>query len=218
MTHTKNTACSAVGGGKNLATFPGKAAKTARALEKKAHQLRRQRPSKNFPIPTSLKDVQGKPKRRKSGTVSLMEIRHYQKSIHLLILLLAFSKLVREIAQEKRKDLRFQSTAIQALQEGSEVYLVGLLEDSQMCMTHAKWVTVMVKYMQLAQRLCRDPVADDAMELYAQATARRNLEREQEKRCKEALEVERRRKAAESARKEKEARMQASKETVERAR
>ena len=110
-----------------------------------------------------------------------MEIRHYQKSTYSLIPLLAFSKLVREIAQERWKDLRFQSTAIQALKEGSEAYLVGLLEDSQMCTTHAKRVTVMVKDMQLAQRLCRDPVMDDAMELYAQATARRSLEREKEK-------------------------------------
>ena len=149
MACTKNTAHSAVEGGKNLATFPGKAAKTAKALEKKVHQLRRQRPSKNFLTPTSLKYVQGKTK-RKSGTVSLMKIHHYQKSTHLLIPLLAFLKLVWEIVQERRKDLRFQSAAIQALQEGSEAYLVGLLEDSQMCRTHAKWVTVMVKDMQLA--------------------------------------------------------------------
>ena len=104
------------------------------------------------------------------------------------------------------------------MQEGSEAYLVGLLEDSQMCMTHAKRVTVMVKDMQLARRLRRDPVKNDAMESYAQATARRNLEREKERQHKEALETERRRKAAESARKEKEARMQAGKETAERAR
>ena len=65
MAHTKNTTCSTAGGGKNLATFLGKAAKTTKALEKKAHQLRRQRPSKNFLTPTSLKDVQGKSKRRK---------------------------------------------------------------------------------------------------------------------------------------------------------
>ena len=79
-----------------------------------------------------------------------MEIHHYQKSTHLLIPLLAFLKLVQEIAQERRKDLRFQLVAIQALQEESEAYLVGLLEDSQMCTTHTKWVTVMVKDMQLA--------------------------------------------------------------------
>ena len=86
-----------------------------------------------------------------------------------------------------------------------------------MCTTHAKWVTVMAKDMQLDQRLCRDPVTDDAMESYAQATARRNLEEERERRCKEVLEVERKWRVAENARKEKEVRLQPSKETAERA-
>ena len=113
--------------------------------------------------------------------MGLMEIQHYQKSMHLLIPLLAFSRLIREITQERRNDLRFQSATIQALQEGSEAYLVGLLEDSQMCTTHTKRVTIMAKDMQLARRLCRDLVMDDAMESYAQATSRRNLEREREK-------------------------------------
>ena len=39
----------------------------------------------------------------------------------------------------------------------------------------------MAKDMQLARRLRRDTVRDDAVESYAQATARRNLEREREK-------------------------------------
>jgi len=34
-------------------------------------------------------------------------------------------RLVREIAQDFKTDLRFQSTAIAALQEASEAYLVG---------------------------------------------------------------------------------------------
>ena len=181
MARTKNTACSGAGGGKHLTTFPGKAAKTAKALVEKAQQLRRWRPSRNFPALVALKDAHRQPRRRKPGTVGLMEIWHYQKSTHLLIPLLAFSRLIWEITQERRNDLRFQSAAIQALQEGSKAYLKGLLEDSQMCTTHAKWVTVMAKDMQLARRLYRDQVTDDAMESYTQATARRNLEREREK-------------------------------------
>ena len=82
--------------------------------------------------------MQGQPRRRKPGTVGLMEIWHYQKSTHLLIPLLTFSRLIQEITQERRNDLTFQSAVIQALQEGSKAYLVGLLEDSQMCTTHAK--------------------------------------------------------------------------------
>src|SRR3989440_13033602 len=51
------------------------------------------------------------------GTVALREIRRYQKSTELLIRKLPFQRLVREIAQDFKSDLRFQSSAIGALQE-----------------------------------------------------------------------------------------------------
>jgi histone H3 len=71
-----------------------------------------------------------KPHRYKPGTVALREIRRYQKSTELLIRKLPFQRLVREIAQDFKTDLRFQSSAIGALQEASEAYLVGLFEDT----------------------------------------------------------------------------------------
>lgn len=61
-----------------------------------------------------------KPHRYRPGTVALREIRKYQKSTDLLIRKLPFQRLVREIAQEFKTDLRFQSTAILALQEAAE--------------------------------------------------------------------------------------------------
>nr|ACO09422.1 Histone H3.3 [Osmerus mordax] len=67
-----------------------------------------------------------KPHRYRPGTVALREIRRYQKSTELLIRKLPFQRLVREIAQDFKTDLRFQSAAIGALQEASEAYLVGL--------------------------------------------------------------------------------------------
>jgi len=91
--------------------------------------------------------------RYRPGTVALREIRHYQKSTELLIRKLPFQRLVREIAQEYRMYLRFQSTALLALQEASEAYLVGLFEDSNLCAIHAKRVTIMPKDMQLARRI-----------------------------------------------------------------
>lgn len=69
-----------------------------------------------------------KPHRYRPGTVALREIRKYQKSTDLLIRKLPFQRLVREIAQDFRKDLRFQSTAILAIQEAAEDYLVHLFE------------------------------------------------------------------------------------------
>ena len=96
---------------------------------------------------------QGKPRvhRYQPGTVVLREIHRYQKSTELLIRKLLFQRLVREIAQDLGKmNMRFQSGAIMALQEASEAYLVGLLEDSNLCAIHAKRVTIMPKDIQLA--------------------------------------------------------------------
>ncbi|XP_059930793.1 uncharacterized protein LOC132474238 [Gadus macrocephalus] len=79
-----------------------------------------------------------KPHRYRPGTVALREIRRYQKSTELLIRKLPFQRLVREIAQDFKTDLRFQSSAVMALQEASEAYLVGLFEDTNLCAIHAK--------------------------------------------------------------------------------
>uniref|UniRef100_A0A8C7JSR3 Core Histone H2A/H2B/H3 domain-containing protein n=1 Tax=Oncorhynchus kisutch TaxID=8019 RepID=A0A8C7JSR3_ONCKI len=84
-----------------------------------------------------------KPHRYRPGTVALREIRRYQKSTELLIRKLPFQRLVREIAQDFKTDLRFQSSAVMALQEASEAYLVGL-------------VTIVPKDIQLARRIRRE--------------------------------------------------------------
>ncbi|XP_052503548.1 uncharacterized protein LOC128055175 [Budorcas taxicolor] len=75
-----------------------------------------------------------KPHRYRPGTVALREIRRYQKSTELLIRKLPFQRLVREIAQDFKTDLRFQSSAVMALQEACEAYLVGLFEDTNLCL------------------------------------------------------------------------------------
>ena len=94
-----------------------------------------------------------KPHRFRPGTVALREIRRFQKSTDLLIRKLPFQRLVREIAQEFKTDLRFQSAAVLALQEAAEAYLVGLFEDSNLCAIHAKRVTIMPRDIQLARRI-----------------------------------------------------------------
>lgn len=94
-----------------------------------------------------------RPHRYKPGTVALREIRRYQKSTDLLIRKLPFQRLVREIANDLKPDLRFQSTAIQALQEAVEPYLVRLFEDTNLCALHANRVTIQLKDMRLALRL-----------------------------------------------------------------
>ena len=94
-----------------------------------------------------------KPHRHRPGQIALREIRRYQKSTDLLIKKLPFQRLVREIAQDYKTDLRFQSLAVLALQEASEAYLVGLFKDTNLCAIHAKRVTIMPKDIQLARRI-----------------------------------------------------------------
>ena len=94
-----------------------------------------------------------KPHRYRPGAKALKEIRRYQKSTELLIRKLPFQRLVREIAQDFKTDLRFQSHAIMALQEASEAYLTSLFEDTNLCAIHAKRVTIMPKDIQLARRI-----------------------------------------------------------------
>ena len=93
----------------------------------------------------------GKAPRKQVGNKA--EIRRYQKSTELLIRKLPFQRLVREVAQQFKSDLRFQSSAVLALQEASESYLVGLFEDTNLCAIHAKRVTIMPKDIQLARRI-----------------------------------------------------------------
>ena len=114
-----------------------------------------------------------KPHRFRPGTVALREIRRYQKSTELLIRKLPFQRLVRELAQDfkvcvseltqtmtclltrfpQQTDLRFQSSAVMALQEASEAYLVSLFEDTNLAAIHAKRVTIQPKDLALARRL-----------------------------------------------------------------
>ena len=94
-----------------------------------------------------------KPHRYRAGTVALKDIRHFQGSTALLIRKLPFQRVVREIAQDYKTDLRFQSAAILCLQEATEAYLVRLFDDANLCAIHARRVTIMPKDIQLARRI-----------------------------------------------------------------
>eukprot|EP00882_Tetradesmus_deserticola_P004439 GHRQ01004684.1.p1 GENE.GHRQ01004684.1~~GHRQ01004684.1.p1 ORF type:complete len:152 (+),score=34.42 GHRQ01004684.1:186-641(+) len=89
----------------------------------------------------------------KRGTVALREIRKYQKSTELLLRRAPFQRLVREVCQSFKRDFMFRKEALLALQEAAEAYVVGMMEDSNLCAIHAKRVTIMPKDMQLASRL-----------------------------------------------------------------
>ncbi|KAJ6624889.1 histone H3 protein [Mycena sp. CBHHK59/15] len=117
--------------------FAGRRAQDQRATK---------RAEKKLPEPT-------KHRRFRPGTVALREIRHYQKGTDLLLRKLPFQRLVREIAQDYKYDLRFNNSALTALQEATEAYLMSLFEDTQLCALHGKRVTIMTRDMTLARRM-----------------------------------------------------------------
>ncbi len=71
----------------------------------------------------------------------------------MLIRRLPFQRVIREIAHDFKSGLMFRASALEALQEAAEAYLVGLFEDTNLCAIHAKRVTVMPKDMHLARRI-----------------------------------------------------------------
>ena len=95
-----------------------------------------------------------KRRRFRPGTVALRQIRKYQKSTELLIRKIPFQRLVREIVYELRnEDFRFQSTALLALQEASEDFLVRMFDQANQIAIHGKRVTLYPKDIQLWKRL-----------------------------------------------------------------
>lgn len=101
------------------------------------------------------------PRRRRMyrpGTVALREIRRYQKTTENLICKQPFQRLVREIAHELKntqleRDFRFTKTAIEAIQEAAESYLVLLFEDVNLLAIHSKRITIQPRDIQLARRI-----------------------------------------------------------------
>lgn len=131
---------------------------------KKAKDGKRPRGAKKAPKTANIQKRQQiaanqgikKPHRFRPGTVALREIRKYQKSTELLIRKAPFQRVIREILQDYNSPTvhyRCQLSALGALQEAAEMYLVGLFQDANMCAIHAKRVTLMPKDIKLASRI-----------------------------------------------------------------
>ena len=97
-------------------------------------------------------------RRVRAGTKALREIRQYQRTTEPLLKKMSFSRLTREIASEVapsslKNDLRFQCSALEALQEATEAFIVGLMEDANLSAIHARRVTILPKDINLSLRL-----------------------------------------------------------------
>ena len=94
--------------------------------------------------------------KRKAGTVALREVKRYQKSMDVILPRAAFLRVIKNIAHDYDSTMRFQSQAVQALQEAAEAYIVGVFEDTNLCAIHAKRQTILKKDMYLACRIRGD--------------------------------------------------------------
>ena len=126
------------------------------------------------------------PKKWKSGTVALREIRKYQGAeknwarfgpdaklptnfskdqTRLLIPKANFQRLVKELYRDLKSDLRITTKAMEALQTAAEQHLVDIYQDANLCCvmengeTQTKQ-TLMKRHMRLAGYIRRDPIPD----------------------------------------------------------
>ena len=53
--------------------------------------------------------------------------------------------------------LCWQKKAVDALHEGAEAFMVGIMEDANLLAIHAWWVTVKTQDIELARRIRGDP-------------------------------------------------------------
>jgi histone H3 len=93
-----------------------------------------------------------KPHRWCPGTVAAKEIHKFQKTTDLLIRKAPFQHLVQEIIQDmsRKSDLQIQSTALLALQEAAEYFMIDVFNDTNLCTLHGKHKTIMVKDLVIA--------------------------------------------------------------------
>ena len=80
-------------------------------------------------------------------------MKKFQRSTNLLLRKAPFQRLVRELAANYKEGLRFASSAVLALQEATESYIVSVLSDTNLCAIHSKRVTIMPRDLHLARRL-----------------------------------------------------------------
>ncbi len=115
-----------------------------------------------------------KPHRWRPGTEAAREIRKFQKTTDLLIRIAPFQILVQEIVEQvsRKSDLQMQSTALLALKEAAEYFMVDVFNNTKLCASHAKHITIMRKDMVLA--CCIQGIG--MARVYGMLTSRSNIQ------------------------------------------
>ena len=124
-----------------------------RAELKKVREENAKRVSRVEEVKRKVEEGKKEAKKSRWGMKALKEVRKFQSSTELLIQRLPFQSLVKELIQAKQNDLNVQGLAMKALQEVGETFLVGLLEQANLCAIHAKYMTIMSKDIQVARQI-----------------------------------------------------------------
>ncbi|EGC32297.1 hypothetical protein DICPUDRAFT_38588, partial [Dictyostelium purpureum] len=93
------------------------------------------------------------PKTPRRRNIARIEINKYRRTVDFLIPKLPFSRLVKEILHTFKDTFRITAESLLALHTMSETYLANLFEDSNICATHTRRVTINVRDIRLVNRL-----------------------------------------------------------------
>ena len=111
---------------------------------------------KAAPQKTSKKPSGGEEKKQrrwKAGTVAMREIRKLQKGTKLLIQKAPFQRLVRASLAVHKQGLSFKPSALEAVQEAAESYMVGLFEGAVILQLHRGKKTLNIKDVTFTRRI-----------------------------------------------------------------
>eukprot|EP01064_Diplonema_japonicum_P013963 TRINITY_DN214_c0_g1_i2.p1 TRINITY_DN214_c0_g1~~TRINITY_DN214_c0_g1_i2.p1 ORF type:complete len:143 (+),score=63.14 TRINITY_DN214_c0_g1_i2:58-486(+) len=118
-------------------------------VTKKSKKTKKEKKSKK-----SKKEESSEGKRRwRPGTVALREIFKLQKTSKLLLQKAPFQRLVRETMNNYKTGLSFKPSALEAVQEATESYMVGLFQAAVMMQIHRKKQTLNHLDLNIARRI-----------------------------------------------------------------
>ena len=91
----------------------------------------------------AIRDEKLEKQRKSKGNASSEGDPEVTEGANPLIQRMPFQRLIKEIVQKQQEGQKLQSSAVLALQEAIEAFLVGLMEQANLCAIHAKRVTIM---------------------------------------------------------------------------
>mgnify|MGYP002061714018 CR=1 FL=1 len=92
-------------------------------------------------------------RKKKASTNAIREIKNQQKKTSLIIPSAPFSRVVHEIAQSYKTDLRIKADAYTTLQYAAEDFMINAFQKSNKCAIHQGRETIQSKDLKLAMSL-----------------------------------------------------------------